>query len=146
MSTLDQTDRQILVQLEKDATKSSAALAKILSISPATVRRRIGRLLKDGVIRITATVDAGKVGFYLISLITLNVDPAKINKAIINLRAQKNVRWVAVSSGRYNIVIMARFSSTEELHLFIQDELSKLDGLETSETFICLRIEKGRYM
>jgi len=146
MSTLDQTDQQLVHLLEKDATKSSAALAKMLSISPATVRRRIGRLIKDGVIRITATVDAGKVGFYLISLITLNVDPAKINVATGILRSKKNVRWVAVSSGRYNIVILARFSSTEELHLFIQDDLAKLDGLETSETFICLSIEKGRYM
>jgi len=146
MSTLDQTDQQLVHLLEKDGTKSGAALAKMLSISPATARRRIARLIKDGVIRITATVDAGKVGFYLISLITLNIDPAKINGAIDRLRSKMNVRWVAVSSGRYNIVMLARFSSTEQFHLFIQDDLAKLDGLEASETFICLRIEKGRYM
>jgi len=146
MRGLDQTDKQIVHLLENDATKSSASLAKVLSLSQATVRRRIRKLVKNGVIRITAIVDPGKAGFYLVTCIALNVDPDKINLVLESLRHNKDVRWVAVASGRFNIIMLCRFSSTEEFHLFIQDDLSKLQGLENIETYICLRLEKGRYM
>jgi len=146
MSTLDKTDRQIVHLLEEDATRSSQSIAKMLSISPATVRRRIGKLTKNGVIRITAIVDPSKAGFYLMAVISLNVDPAVMDRVLTVLRTKKDIRWLAASAGRYNVIMLCRFNSTEDFHLFIQNEVAKLEGIESFETFICLSLEKGRYL
>lgn len=51
MSIIDETDRQILRQLQRDATTSLESLAAQLSVSVNTCWRRIRRLEENGVLK-----------------------------------------------------------------------------------------------
>jgi len=60
---LDAVDRQIISLLQQDGRTSNVEVASQVGVSEATVRKRLDRLLDEGVVRITAVPNATKVGF-----------------------------------------------------------------------------------
>ena len=145
MSKIDAIDEQILQYLSLDAWQSSEILAKKISVSSATVRRRIKKLVKDGILHVGAFVDPVKIGQALGAVIALGVPHNKIDTVAQHLAERHEVKWVSSTTGRYDIIVFLRLASTDELANFIQNELPKLEAVRDSETFICLRIHKGYY-
>ena len=56
-SVLDDVNKRIIEQLQRDGRMSYAALAKIVGLSEAAVRQRVQRLLDNGVMQIVAVTD-----------------------------------------------------------------------------------------
>jgi DNA-binding Lrp family transcriptional regulator len=60
---MDKFDHQLLAQLQSDASRSHADLAKLVNLSPSQVSRRIARLEAEGYIRGTvALLDEAALG------------------------------------------------------------------------------------
>ena len=146
MSTPDSIDKQLAILLGQDARQNSEELARKLNISAATVRRRLRRLVDSGLIRIVGTVDAAKFGYPLVAIINLDVDHNMTESVMEKLTEFKEIKWVSTSTGRYDILTLARFSTTAALSEFMSKELAQLDGVIDSETFICLDITKGKFI
>ena len=62
------------------------------------------------------------------------------------LAQRPEIGWVSTTTGRFDILALARFASTDELSDFVEKKVTRIEGVNNSETFICLRIGKGRYM
>ncbi len=135
---VDSLDEKLIKLLQQDARRSSEVLAKKLGVSPATVRRRLRNLIREGVVRIAAIPDLEKVGLHLAAIIALKVDRDRLEDVMSALTARGEVSWACTTTGRFDILAMARFHSTEEFTRFLQDELTKIDGIRDSETFVCL--------
>ena len=60
---MDQLDRRIINLLQMDGRASNAALARELEVSEGTIRRRVRRLIQEGLIRITAVPNIEKPGY-----------------------------------------------------------------------------------
>ena len=69
-----------------------------------------------------------------------------LEKAIEMLANRPVVTEIQLISGRFDIIALARFHSTDNLSEFIAKELSNLEGVKDSETFICLEVKKGRQL
>ncbi len=134
---VDSLDGKLIRLLQQDARRSSEVMAKKLGVSPATVRRRVRNLIRKGVVRIAAIPDPEKVGLHLAAIIALKVDHDRL-EVMSTLTARGEVSWACTTTGRFDILAMARFHSTEELTRFLQNELTKIDGIRDSETFVCL--------
>lgn len=145
MNTLDATDQQLVALLAKDARQDSRTLAKQLNVSAATVRRRLSRLLQGGVLRIVGVVDPAKFGMGLLCLIGFNVAHERLESALEALAERPEVRWASITTGRFDVLAMARFSSNDDLAHFVARELPRIDGIQDCETFICLNTKKLRY-
>ena len=143
MDKLDSLDQKILQRLSHDARQSSEALAKDLNVSPSTVRRRINRLIENDVLRIAGIVNPAKAGYTLMAVIGIDAAHDRLDAVVSQLAGRPEVRWIATTTGRFDIVTLASFRSTEDLGKFLQQELPKMDGVRNSETFVCLRVEKG---
>ncbi len=143
---MDIIDKQLVQFLEKDARQSTKVLAKKLSISPATVRRRIGNLIKGNVIRFVAVVDPDRMGFPLAAIFSFEVDLEKLDSAVEALKSRPEVRWLSTGTGRSNIVAVAQFMSTDELSNFTRNGVSKIEGIKHFETSIILKREKAHYV
>ena len=142
----DSLDVKLIQLLEKDARQSSETLAKQLKVSSATIRRRIKKLIQSGVLRIVALVDPQKVGFPLMAIIAFDIAHEKLDSVIQMLADRPEVKYASTTTGRFDILTLAQFRSTEELSDFVQKELSNIEGLRDTETFVCLRVKKGRYI
>ena len=64
MDRLDATDERILAELANDARATYAEIGERVNLSPPAVKRRVDRLLDNGVIRgFTTVVDRSAVGW-----------------------------------------------------------------------------------
>lgn len=145
MSTIDTLDEKLLQLLGKDAKQSSEALAKKLKVSPATVRRRVRQLLRNDTLRIVGVGDPQRVGFPLAAVIAIDVIHGLLEPVLDELAGLPEVKWVSTATGRYDILVLAWFRSTNDLSDFMRKTLPHMEGIRDSETFVCLRVAKGRY-
>ena len=141
----DSLNQRIIRLLHQDGRQSSNVLAKQLGVSSATVRRRIKKLVQSGLLRIVALVDPDKAGFPFMAVIALDVVHDKIDTALKMVAARPEVIWVSATTGRFDVMAIAHFATSNDFSEFLREELAKIDGLKDSETFLCLHIEKGRY-
>jgi len=58
-------DERLIELLSQDARQSSQALAKQLSVSSSTFRRRISKLVKRGVLRFAALAEPSESGWQI---------------------------------------------------------------------------------
>jgi len=142
---LDSIDEQLARLLGQDARQNSETLAKQLKLSSATVRRRLRKLIRDDLLHIVGVVDPTKFGFPVAVVMTLHVAQDKLESAMEVLTKQPEIRWVSTTTGRFDIIALAWFRSTNHLSEFMTKELAQLEGLKDSETFICLDVKKGGY-
>ena len=146
MSKFDSLDDSVVKLLERNAWQSSEALAKQLHVSSSTIRRRIRRLTQEGVLRAVAIADLSKTGVPLTAVLALNVELQGVDAALKTITNFPEVKWVATTTGRFDILALARFHSTDELATFVRKELAKVKGMKGSETFVCLHVERGDHI
>jgi Lrp/AsnC family transcriptional regulator for asnA, asnC and gidA len=139
---IDKIDTELIEILQQNAHFNSEEIAQQLHLGSSTVRRRLKKLLDSETIRFIAVPNWEKVGLPVVALIALDVDPNKIRSVSRRLSEYENCKWLAVTSGRYSIMSIWQFPSTEALYTHIEAEIGKLEGVIKSETFIGLHLEK----
>src|SRR5947208_8944687 len=92
---LDDVNKRIIDQLQRDGRMSYAALAKVVGLSEAAVRQRVQRLLDGGVMQIVAVTDPLTLGFTRQVMIGLKVD-GDLHKVANSLAAIPEVDYVVI--------------------------------------------------
>ena len=143
MSLPDSMDKQLLILLGQDARQNSETLARQLNLSSATVRRKLRKLIQSGSLNIVGVVDPAKFGLPLTAIIALDVAHEKLKTATELLAKRPEITWISTTTGRFDIIARGRFASTHDLSNFLTDQLTDIEGVKNSETFICLDVKKG---
>jgi DNA-binding Lrp family transcriptional regulator len=78
-------------------------------------------------------------------VINLDVEHRHVNTVMKWLIGREETKWAAVTTGRFDIVAIARFESTEHLARFFSEDLTGLKGIKDTETLVSLDVRKGRY-
>ena len=122
---LDPIDLKILSHLRERGRLSNLELAELVSVSEATIRRRINYLTEKGFIKgFSAVLDYKK----FTSLIRMNlyalIDPSGIEEFSRHLLKRSETCGVYRTIGEYNIVAELLFGNIDELQQFI-DEFSE---------------------
>ncbi len=142
---LDEMDRRIIRLLQHDGRMSNTDIARQLEVTETTVRKRIGRLLDEGLMNIVAVPTPEAVGMSLSSIIGVSVDLTAMHRVGDAIRAYPQVRYVGMSAGRYDLIIEAFFSNQEQLLDFVTDKLGALEGVNNIETSVILKVVKFSY-
>ena len=111
MYTIDNTDKQLIKLLERDAWQTSEALARLLNVSSATIRRRLKRLVQNGMLRAVA-VQVDTVDTRVEAMIALNVSHESLDNVLQALARQREAKWVASTTGRFDVRVVFEFNST----------------------------------
>ncbi|MCX2818465.1 Lrp/AsnC family transcriptional regulator [Haladaptatus sp. F3-133] len=125
---LDEIDRQILYELQKDArTTSSSDIAGELDISSSTVRNRIQKLEDEGVIRgYHIDIDYEKAGYPLFTKIICTAPISEREELADEARQVESVTAVReIMTGQRNVYVNAIGRSHDDLSR-IGRELSEL--------------------
>src|SRR3972149_7532899 len=139
---LDETDTSLVRLLQSDRRISYATIARRLGLAQATVRKRVNRLVKNGVVRLRAVVNPTKVGYPLLVHIGMQVDLDKLEQVAPSLAELHEVRSVYYSTGMYDVVITAVFTSTDALLEFLHKKLGAIEGIKRVDTSQLLRTVK----
>ena len=143
MYNLDVKDKELIKLLEQDAWQTSEALARPLNVSSATVRRRLKRLVRNGMLRAVA-VQVDTVDTRVEAMIALNVAHESFDSVLQALARQREAKWIASTTGRFDVLVLFEFNSIEELFQYVRSKLTRIEGVKDSETFVCLYVEKGK--
>jgi len=129
LSIIDTLDMKIIRALQADARKPIVQIAKEVNANEATVRRRIDKLLKDGIIeRFTVVLNYHKLGRVIKAFIGLRVEPAKLKAIADHLAKHPDTQVLYRTSGDTDIVTEVIFEKMEDLNAFLEEEL-KLEGI-----------------
>ncbi len=142
---VDETDRKIIRVLRTDGRTSNVAIARRLGVTETTVRKRIAAMRADGLVEIVAVPTPRLQGLTVTALIAISVQLAHLQTVADALVARPEVRYCGVSTGRYDIVIEAFFSSNAHLLEFNTRVLSAMPGITDVETSLILKVEKFSY-
>ena len=141
---LDEIDRRIIEQLQRDGRKPYTQMAPAVGLSEAAVRQRVQRLIDAGVMQIVAVTDPGVLGFSRQAMIGLKVegDLRLVAEAVADLH---EVEYVVLTAGALDMLVEVVVEDDERLLELLNEKIRKIDGVQTTETYIYLRIHKETY-
>jgi Lrp/AsnC family transcriptional regulator, regulator for asnA, asnC and gidA len=142
---LDELDQQVIKILQADGRRPNTEIARELRVSETTVRKRISQLVSRGLINIVAVPTPRAVGMNLSAIIGISVTLPRIRHVSEELKRQREVRYVGVSTGRYDIIVEAFFFNQQHFLDFISNRLGHLEGITGLETSIILEVVKFSY-
>jgi Lrp/AsnC family transcriptional regulator for asnA, asnC and gidA len=142
---MDDLDRRVISLLERNGRASNARIAREVGVSEGTVRRRLKRLVQDRIINVVALPDPRKLGYESEALIGIQADPDKIDQVANRLAQLDHTRWVAVTTGTYDIFAWATLPNAEELGKFLREQVGTVPGVRRTETFVNLAVKKREY-
>ena len=145
MTDIDAIDRCIIALLQVDGRLSHAEIGRRLDVPEPTVRRRLKRLVEDEVMQIVAVPNPHKIGYEIHAVIGAKIQPGRVNDVVDLLIEMRQVRYVGVTAGTYDIVIEALFKDNDDFRSFLVETLGQIDGLRETETSYVLDIAKRTY-
>ena len=139
MVKTDDTDREILKILEKNSRKPFTEIGNELGVSEATVRNRVRAMEEKGVInKYTLDIDPKSLGYGMVTIIGLDVEPKDMLNAVDELCSIEGVRWVAKSTGDHMIMTEIWTKNGEELSKVIGEKMGSIEGLKDIKPAILL--------
>jgi Lrp/AsnC family transcriptional regulator for asnA, asnC and gidA len=122
-------DMKIIKALQTDARKPILRIAREVGANEATVRRRIDKLLKGGIVeRFTIVLNYHKLGRIIKAFVGLRVQPAKLKEIADHLSKHPDIQVLYRTSGDTDIFAEVIFEKMEDLNEFLEKEL-RLEGI-----------------
>lgn len=142
-TSIDATDRALLVELQNDGRASYVDLAATVGLSAAGARRRVVRLIEARVVRIGAVVRHS--GQDRQSAMGFGIRLAGEHHDVVSaLTAMSAVIFVARTLGRFDVLVTIRaFSSAQLVELL--DTVRSLPGVRALESWTHLEVVKESY-
>lgn len=132
---IDKTTIAILRHL-KEGRKSFKVIADELSITENTVRARVKKLEKEGVLDIVGMVDPEGLPGLTVVYIGVKLDTSELVKKGEEFIALKGVVSVSVVTGRFDLMLQVMLKKGFGLLEFYTQEVSRLQGVKSVETFV----------
>ena len=146
MYEIDKYDLEIVKLLMKDGRMSASELAReIGDLSERSVRYRINRMVKDGLIKICAIVNPKAFGFNVTADVWIEVESAHIQNVAEEIAKLDYVSYVATSIGEKDISVQIYARDNSEVFNLVTDVIGRLQGVRKTVTSIVPIVLKDVY-
>jgi Lrp/AsnC family transcriptional regulator, regulator for asnA, asnC and gidA len=141
----DETDWKI-INILKEGYVPNNTIARELGISEGTVRARLKKLKESGILQVRALINPDVLENKQLVIVAIRVAESKL----LDLKAEElsrlpNVLSVSIASGRFDLIAEVLLDSNRGLVKFLTEELSTVEGILASESFIMLK-NYGKYV
>lgn len=141
---LDSVSKAIIEQLQSDGRRSYAEIGKAVGLSEAAVRQRVQKLTDSGVMQVVAVTDPMQLGFYRQAMVGIRVtgDTTAIADRLSRIAA---VDYVVLTAGTFDILAEIVCENDEDLINLLNKEIRSIPGVQSTETFVYLKLQKQFY-
>ncbi|MER5215183.1 Lrp/AsnC family transcriptional regulator [Streptomyces sp. NPDC002838] len=123
---MDDIDRALIAELQRDATQAYAVLGKAVGLSAGAAHDRVRKLRERGVIRrTTVEVDPAALGRGVLAFVMVD-SSAWMGDASESFAAIPEIQEAHVIAGTASVLVKVRTTTTEQL----QDVLRRLYAIE----------------
>ena len=143
---VDDLDRRIIDLLQVDGRMSIQNIAKTLSSTSSTIRKRIRRLEDENIMRVVAVTDFSAAGYELLLAVGIQVENRRPEEVGRELAKLPEVFSVNLTTGVHELDILVAARDFAELSHFLHDKLPTISGiskLAPGLTVDVLRYESG---
>ena len=142
----DTVDRAIVDFLIQDGRMSCTEIARRIGhVSERSVRYRIDRMVKEGVIQVSAVVSPKAVGFPVTADVFIDVEPGRIMDVAHKLMEFECVSYVACSTGETDVSIQIVARNNDDLYGFVTQVIAQVPGVRKTTTVLVPVIVKDVY-
>lgn len=136
---LDDIDRELLTALVNDGRRSVNALSEDVSLSRASVYRRLQRLSDNGVLLGTsAQLEPAAVGWGVNALVMVDVHQGSWRDLRDDLLQLDGLEYLAMTTGRFDFLLRLRAQTAQTLRDTVLEALASNPAVRATETIFIL--------
>lgn len=140
---LDAVDQAIIEALQQDGRASVSNIARRIGLSHAGTSQRLQKLIKAKIVSINAITNPTTHGFNRRTALLVRTG-ADIRAAAETIAAIEEVYYIALTSGRYDLVV--ELLARDDVHLEeLITEIRNIEGVKRAEALPFLDIVKWAY-
>ena len=130
--TLDKIDEQIIQMLQDDGRRSYSDIADEVGRTEVTIRRRVRRLIREGVIkRFTVVLDPLKMGRNIRAVIRVKSRMKEATDIANSVLKFEEVSEAYFLDGACGLMLKVTVKDLNELRQFLETKLGNLPEVET---------------
>lgn len=142
---IDQRDLKLIGLLQGNPRISVVEAATRLEESLPTVRKRVKRLIEADYIRFLCLVNPTKTGYSQDCVVHVRIEIGKVDSVAENIGQMEEVTYVGVVLGPHDLLVVASFSSSEEMRKFLSEKIPLVDGVVRTDSSYVLSVVKRSY-
>jgi Lrp/AsnC family transcriptional regulator for asnA, asnC and gidA len=132
---IDLTNLAIIKHL-RNGRKSYKKIAEELSLSENTVRARVHKLIREGILEISGVVDPQAINGHRVIMVGVKLQTMDLVKKGEEFSKIKGVVSVSVVTGRFDLILVVLLKPGFDLLEFYTEEVSKIKEVQSVETFV----------
>lgn len=145
MTPLDDLDRRLIDELQRDGRASYADLAEIVGLSPAATRMRVQRLLDAGVVEVVGVTNPMALGYPVMAALGVRVD-RNVREVADRIADIDGVIYVVFTSGSFDLLVEVLCEDSARLLQVIDDEVRRIPDVRSVESFTYFGIHTHRFV
>lgn len=139
---MDELDKNIIFELEKNGRVTSTEIAKKLNVSHLTVTRHMQTMLNDKkTVAVMGMPDPAKIGWQANSVTIIKTCPQKVDDVIDAIKGLINANHIATLIGEYNIALFLGETSWDNMYAHLR-QIRELDGVAALDTYNVVKTYK----
>jgi Lrp/AsnC family transcriptional regulator for asnA, asnC and gidA len=95
-------------------------------------------MVRKNILRITASINPFAVENGLLALVGMQLERRTHKQTMEKISRLKGVVSVSNATGRYDLLVEVFLDSQQELNRFLMEDLSRIGGINATETYIYL--------
>jgi len=136
--SIDGIDMKIINLLRKDGRMPYVEIARTLGLHEATVRKRMSKLKREGIIEhFTPILDYHKLGRVIKAFVGMRIQPTKLKEITDHLSVHPDIHVLYRTTGDMDVLAEVIFEKMEDLQRFLEKEL-ELEGITTTDVMIVI--------
>ena len=132
---LDQANLTIIKHL-RNGRKSYKKIAEKLSLSENTVRSRVHKMIREGILEISGVLDAQAVEGHRVVMVGVKLKTMDLVNKGEEFSKLKGVVSVSVVTGRFDLILIVLLKRGFGLLEFYTEEVSQIRDVQSVETFV----------
>ena len=142
---MDEVDKQILRVLEDIGRMSYAELGRRLDLTRVSIRERIVKLQKKGIIeKFTVVINPEKVDKKLSAFFEIDVEPNHLDEVANELAKEERVYSLYLMTGASTLHMHSLLKNQDELEDFLINKIYSQKGITRVKSNIILKRYKSR--
>lgn len=132
-SLLDELDKRLVTILQDDARASASEISRKTGYNENTIRYRIERLKKTGVIKeFTALLNPRMIGLPIASIMMITTEPNQLKEAFEALAKLEETKHILQATGKHDLIVVAHYTDMEAMNTASQ-RIKSLPGVKEAE-------------
>lgn len=145
---IDNIDLKILNILSENAKLPYTEVAKKVFVSGGTVHVRMKKMEEMGIVKgSTLKIDYAKLGYDITCFLGIYLQKSSLYDLVVSkLKELPEIVTIRYTTGNYNIFCKIQCKDTNHLREVLHDKIQKVDGIESTETFISLEESVNKHI